>query len=123
MLFKLLDRLPGPIRTIAYRHVQAGPFYSWKLLIFAVFMMVFFWFAVHGVWNEPGTWHEPITYMFIIMPIFGFPSFALLIYGKYYADKLDLPPLEEKYIPLPNLGYIIMAGIGGFGLIKWLLGW
>jgi hypothetical protein len=73
--------------------------------------------------DEPGFWASGFTYFSIFFLLLAVPSFPLSVYGKYYADKLDLPPLKEKYIPLPNMVYLIFAGIGVFNMLKWLLGW
>lgn len=123
MLLQKLQILPEPWRTWAFRAVQQGPFYSWKMLIsccvFLMVLVLMFVFLSDG----PQFWTQGFTYFSIFLLLIAAPSFPLFIYGKYYADQLDLPPLEGKYVPLPNFGYIIMAGIGGFGLIKWVLGW
>jgi hypothetical protein len=111
------------VKTYAYRLVQQGPFYSWKILIFTLVVLSAVAVIIFSSYDDPQIWREAITYILLFIWIISLPTFPLIMYGKYYADKLDLPPLEEKYVPLPNLGYIIMAGIGGFGLIKWLLGW
>jgi hypothetical protein len=123
VLLRYLDKLPGPFKTYAYKAVKSGPFFSWKFLIFTTLGMAFFWVLVYAARNEPGMWQDAATYMLLIIPIIGFPTFALCIYGKFYDGRLDLPPLEGKHRPLPNLGYLIFAGIGAFNLLAWMLSW